>query len=228
MSLVLYSYYRSSAAYRVRIALNLKKLDYTIYPVHLLKDGGEQHQSDYLEINPQGLVPALDTEDGLLTESAAIIEYLEERYPLPRLLPDRAGDRALVRSLAQMIACDIHPLNNLRVLTYLWPESASPDQKDKWYHHWLEKGLTAFEIRLERSGSNGRFCFGDAPSLADLFLIPQVYNALRFDHGIERYPLIQGIYRNCNAIDAFRGAAPELQPDSPDSYHFGTREAGNA
>jgi maleylacetoacetate isomerase len=213
--LVLYSYYRSSAAYRVRIALNLKNLDYRIQPVHLLKDGGEQNQTDYLEINPQGMVPALNTEDGLLTESAAIVEYLEERYPLPPLLPEGAGDRALVRSLAQMIACDIHPLNNLRVLTYLWPESASAEQKQRWYHHWLGKGLTAFEIRLERSGSNGKFCFGDAPGLADLFLIPQVYNALRFDHGIERYPLIQGIYRNCTAIEAFQRAAPECQPDSP-------------
>jgi maleylacetoacetate isomerase len=228
MPLVLYSYYRSSAAYRVRIALNLKNVDYAIEPVHLLKNGGEQYQTDYLEINPQGLVPALHTEDGLLTESAAIVEYLEERYPLPRLLPDSAGDRALVRSLAQMIACDIHPLNNLRVLTYLWPESASANQKQRWYHYWLEKGLTAFEIRLERSGSNGEFCFGSAPGLADLFLIPQVYNALRFDHRIDRYPLIQGIYRNCTAIDAFRRAAPECQPDCPETANSGKHKAGNA
>ncbi|MGH8548569.1 MAG: maleylacetoacetate isomerase [Methylococcales bacterium] len=226
MSLVLYSYYRSSAAYRVRIALNLKDINYTIYPVHLIKNGGQQNQTEYLEINPQGLVPALDTEDGLLTESAAIIEYLEERYALPRLLPDSLGDRALVRSLAQMIACDIHPLNNLRVLTYLWPETASADQKERWYHHWLAKGLSAFEIRLERSGSNGLFCFGDRPGLADLFLIPQIYNALRFEHGIGRYPLIQGIYRNCMAIEAFRRAAPEAQMDSPDFSDSGMRAAG--
>jgi maleylacetoacetate isomerase len=217
MALVLYSYYRSSAAYRVRIALNLKNLDYTIHPVHLINDGGEHRRRDYLEINPQGLVPALNTDDGLLTESAAIVEYLEERYPSPALLPKDLGDRALVRSLAQMIACDIHPLNNLRVLTYLWPENTSNEQKQRWYHHWLEKGLSAFEIRLERSRSNGCFCFGDAPGLADLFLIPQVYNALRFDHPIEPYPLIQGIYRNCTRIDAFRRAAPECQPDSPQS-----------
>ena len=217
MRLALYSYYRSSAAYRVRIALNLKNLDYAIHPVNLLADGGEQQQTDYLETNPQGLVPALQTEDGLLTESAAIIEYLDERYPAPRLLPDRAGDRALVRSLAQMIACDIHPLNNLRVLNYLWPESASPEKKQRWYHHWLEKGLTAFEIRLERSGSNGAFCFGNAPGLADLFLIPQVYNALRFDYPIDDYRLIRTIYRNCTAIDAFQSAAPENQPDSPEA-----------
>ncbi len=221
MALGLYSYHRSSAAYRVRIALNLKDLDYTIYPVHLLKNGGEHQHRDYLEINPQGLVPALNTEDGLLTESAAIIEYLEERYPLRPLLPENLGDRALVRSLAQMIACDIHPLNNLRVLTYLWPESTTTEQKQRWYHHWLEKGLSAFEIRLERSGSKGLFCFGDAPGLADLFLIPQVYNALRFDHRIERYPLIQGIHRNCTRIDAFRRAAPERQPDSPESADSG-------
>ncbi|MGH8558474.1 MAG: maleylacetoacetate isomerase [Methylococcales bacterium] len=221
MSLVLYSYYRSSAAYRVRIALNLKNLDYSIRPVHLLNHGGEQNQAGYLEINPQGLVPALHSEDGLLTQSGAIIEYLDERFPSPRLLPENAGDRALVRSLAQMIACDIHPLNCLRVLTYLWPDSGSPDKKQQWCHHWLEMGLSAFEIRLERAGSNGEFCFGNAPGLADLFLIPQVYNALRFNHGIERYPLIQGIYRNCTTIEAFREAAPESQPDSPESIILG-------
>ncbi|MGR9107696.1 MAG: maleylacetoacetate isomerase [Gammaproteobacteria bacterium] len=228
MALILYSYYRSSAAYRVRIALNLKNLDYAIHPVHLLRDGGEQNQSDYLEINPQGLVPALHTEHGLLTESAAIIEYLEERYPLPHLLPEDLGDRALVRSLAQMIACDIHPLNNLRVLTYLWPESASTEQKSKWYHHWLEKGLTAFEIMLQRSESKGAFCFGNGPGLADLFLIPQVYNALRFGHKIDAYPLIQGIYRNCTAIDAFHRAAPEMQPDSPEAILHSSPRAGIA
>lgn len=222
MSLVLYSYYRSSAAYRVRIALNLKNLDYSIQPVHLLKNGGEQKSAGYLEINPQGLVPALHTEDGLLTQSAAIIEYLNERFPFARLLPEKAADRALVRSLAQMIACDIHPLNNLRVLDYLWSESGFADRKERWCHHWLEEGLSAFEIRLERAGSNGEFCFGNAPGLADLFLIPQVYNALRFDHGIERYPLIQAIYHHCTALDAFRKAAPESQPDSPESDNPGT------
>ena len=215
MRLALYSYYRSSAAYRVRIALNLKNLDYVIHPVNLVDGGGEQHRTEYLDLNPQGLVPALKTEDGLLTESAAIIEYLEERYPEPRLLPEHAGDRALVRSLAQMIACDIHPLNNLRVLNYLWPDNASPEQKQRWYHHWLEKGLSAFEIRLERSGSNGAFCCGDAPGLADLFLLPQVYNAIRFEYPIDDYRLIQSIYRNCTAIEAFQRAAPENQPDSP-------------
>ncbi len=221
MSLVLYSYYRSSAAYRVRIALNLKNLDYSIQPVHLLKNAGEQKCPGYLEINPQGLVPALKTEDGLLTQSAAIIEYLDESFSFARLLPEKAADRALVRSLAQMIACDIHPLNNLRVLNYLWPESGFADRKERWYHHWLEVGLSAFETRLERAGSNGEFCFGNAPGLADLFLIPQVYNALRFDHEIERYPLIQGIYHNCTALDAFRKAAPESQPDSPESDNPG-------
>ncbi|MGH8553537.1 MAG: maleylacetoacetate isomerase [Methylococcales bacterium] len=215
MRLVLYSYWRSSAAYRVRIALNLKNLDYSIRPVHLLKHGGEQKRPDYLKINPQGLLPALVTEHGLLTQSAAIIEYLEECHPAPRLLPENAKDRAFVRSLAQMIACDIHPLNCLRVLEYLWPENNSSNQRKIWVHHWLEQGLSAFERRLEGAGSNGGFCFGDASGLADLFLIPQVYNALRFEHAIECFPLIQRIYQNCVSLGAFRKAAPESQPDAP-------------
>ena len=217
MSLVLYSYFRSSAAYRVRIALNLKNLDYAIQPVHLLKNGGEQNSSDYLKINPQGLIPSLEIEDGLLTESASIVEYLEERYPHPSLLPESAKDRAFVRSLAQMIACDIHPLNNLRVLNYLWSEDNASAQKTEWIHHWLERGFGAFETRLAGAKSSGCFCFGNTPGFADLFLIPQVSNALRFDHGLERYPFINRIYRNCIGLDAFRRAAPEFQPDSPRS-----------
>lgn len=217
MSLVLYSYFRSSAAYRVRIALNLKNLDYTIHPVHLLKNGGEQNHSEYLEINPQGLVPTLEIEDELLTESTSIIEYLEECYPHPPLLPESVKDRAFVRSLAQMIACDIHPLNNLRVLNYLWPEDRALDQKTDWVHHWLKKGFGAFETRLARAKPTAAFCFGNAPGLADLFLIPQVYNALRFDHCLKHYPLINRIYRNCIGLEAFRRATPEFQPDSPRS-----------
>ena len=221
MSLVLYSYFRSSAAYRVRIALNLKNLDYTIHPVHLLENGGEQNHSEYLAINPQGLVPAIQTTDGLLTESAAIVEYLEERYPLPPLLPEGVRARAFVRSLTQMIACDIHPLNNLRVLNYLWPGNEPVKPRNEWMQHWLEKGFDAFENRIRGSGSKGSFCFGTVPGLADLFLIPQVYNALRFGLAVERYPLILGIYRNCISLEAFRQAAPENQLDAPENMKSG-------
>lgn len=215
MALVLYSYYRSSAAYRVRIALHLKGLPFQTHPVNLLKDGGEHQKSPYLEINPQGLVPALQSEAGILTESAAIIEYLEELHPEPALLPENPRDRAFVRSLAQMIACDLHPLNCPRVLNYLWPNQDFSGAKQGWYHHWLEKGLSAYEMGLRQSGENREFSFGNAPGFADLFLIPQVYNALRFDFSIESYPLIQRIYHNCTQIPAFRNAAPENQPDAP-------------
>ena len=215
MALILYSYYRSSAAYRVRIALQMKGIKFQIHPVNLVKNGGEHLQDPYLQINPQGLVPALQTDDGLLTESAAIIEYLEERYPEPALLPANPADRAFVRSLAQMIACDLHPLNCPRVLNYLWPNEGFHDAKRDWYFHWIEKGFKAFEQRLQQRGITGRYSFGETPGYADLFLIPQVYNAFRFEFPLEDYPLIRGIYRNCTGILAFRNAAPEYQPDAP-------------
>lgn len=213
MSIILYSYFRSSAAYRVRIALNLKNIDYEIRPVHLLKHGGEQFNSDYLALNPQGRVPALMVQDRVLTQSSAIIEYLEEMTPEPPLLPADPLDRAYVRSLAQLIACDIHPLNNLRVLNYL-KENLQLEDNSSWYRHWVREGFAALEKRLATGGRNGRFCFGGTPGLADAFLIPQVYNGLRFDCGVSDFPLISDIYWNCMQERAFIEAAPENQPDA--------------
>ncbi len=214
MSIVLYSYFRSSAAFRVRIALNIKAIDYQIQPIHLAKDGGQQHQPEYLKLNPQGLVPAIQINDQSISQSSAIIEYLEETYPSPAMLPDSAIDRAYVRSLAQMIACDIHPLNNLRVLEYLQKKLDVNDAKQIWYHHWIQKGFTAFEQRLREKDNNGLFSFGYTPGIADVFLIPQVYNALRFNCDMQPYPLIKGIYDNCMQQTAFANAAPENQPDA--------------
>jgi maleylacetoacetate isomerase len=213
MPLILYSYFRSSAAYRVRIALNLKNIDYEIRPIHLLKNGGEQFKADYLVLNPQGRVPVLVVQNTVLTQSSAIVEYLEEVYPLPALLPSNSLDRAYVRSLAQIIACDIHPLNNLRVMNYLKETLKSKIQQD-WRNHWILDGFNAVELMLQKSNTRGRFCFGDTPGMADVFLIPQVYNALRFECELKTFPLISSIYQNCMQETAFFKAAPENQPDA--------------
>ncbi|CAA9892654.1 putative maleylacetoacetate isomerase [Candidatus Methylobacter favarea] len=213
MPIVLYSYFRSSAAYRVRIALNLKNIDYEIRPVHLLKHGGEQFKADFLALNPQGRVPVLVVQNTVLTQSSAIIEYLEEAHPSPPLLPADAMDRAWVRSLAQLIACDIHPLNNLRVLNYL-KDSLNHDHKEAWYRHWIQEGFTALEQLLQNSAYSGQYCFGATPGLADAFLIPQVYNALRFNCDMNNFPLINDIYQHCLQETAFLNAAPEHQPDA--------------
>jgi maleylacetoacetate isomerase len=213
MPLILYSYFRSSAAYRVRIALNLKNIDYEIRPIHLLKNGGEQFKADYLVLNPQGRVPVLVVQNTVLTQSSAIVEYLEEVYPLPALLPSNSLDRAYVRSLAQIIACDIHPLNNLRVMNYLKETLKSEIQQD-WRNHWILDGFNAVELMLQKSNTRGRFCFGDTPGMADVFLIPQVYNALRFECELKTFPLISSIYQNCMQETAFFKAAPENQPDA--------------
>jgi maleylacetoacetate isomerase len=212
LSVILYSYFRSSAAYRVRIALNLKNIDYEIHPVHLLKNGGQQFNTDYLALNPQGRVPVLVVEDKVLTQSSAIIEYLEEVYPSPPLLPADAVERAYVRSIAQIVACDIHPLNNLRVLGYL-KGKLKIDFEQAWRSHWIQEGLAALEQLLHTHNCSGRFCFGDKPGLADAFLIPQVYNALRLGCEMTNFPLISGIYQNCMQETAFSKAAPENQPD---------------
>ena len=215
MSIVLYSYFRSSAAYRVRIALNIKAIDYQIRPIHLVKDGGQQSGPEYLKLNPQGLVPVLAIDEQIISQSSAIIEYLEETYPNPALLPESSIDRAYVRSLAQIIACDIHPLNNLRVLRYLQNNFAvNDDAKQAWYHHWIKKGFTSYEQRLRENENKGLFCFGYTPGIADAFLIPQVYNAIRFNVDMQPYPLIKGIYDNCMPQTAFANAAPENQPDA--------------
>lgn len=212
----LYSYWRSSAAYRVRIALNLKGMEYAIAPVHLVRDGGEQHHDDYRRLNPQQLVPTLVDGRHVLRESLAIIEYLEEAYPATtRLLPRNALACARVRGVAQMVACDIHPVGNLRVLQYLQHElGASDEQKVAWSRHWIEVGFDAIEAVLDASGSTGRFCEGNTPTLADCCLVPQVYNARRFGVDMSLYPVITRIDAACAALEAFQRAAPEAQADA--------------
>lgn len=211
----LYTYFRSSAAYRVRIALNLKGLDYEAVPVHLVRGGGEHRQPAYLGLNPAGLVPALEEHGQVLTQSLAIIEYLEETHPQPALLPAAALDRARVRAIAQAIACDIHPVNNLRVLQYLTRElGASEEQKNAWYRHWIGVGMQAVEAMLAGDARTGAFCHGDTPGLADSCLVPQVFNARRFGCDLSAMPTVQRIAEHCASLDAFRRAAPEAQPDA--------------
>ncbi|EWG99715.1 maleylacetoacetate isomerase [Halomonas sp. BC04] len=210
----LYGYFRSSAAYRVRIALNLKGLAYDQGLVNLVK--GEQRGQENLARNPQGLVPVLKTDDGTqLTQSLAICEYLEERYPEPPLLPIDPADRARVRALAQLVACEIHPLNNLKVLKYLVHElKLDEEAKLAWYRHWITEGFTALEAMLAREAGTGDFCHGDTPTLADLCLVPQVFNAERFECDLSAYPRIRRITNNCRALDAFHRASPGEQPDA--------------
>ncbi|MFK4440276.1 maleylpyruvate isomerase [Caballeronia udeis] len=211
----LYSYFRSSAAYRVRIALNLKGLAYEYAPIHLLRDGGEQLKPDYRGLNPDGIVPTFIEGDNVLTQSLAIIEYLEETHPEPPLLPGRPLDRAFVRSVALQIACEIHPVDNLRVLKYLKHTLKVGDEaKDAWYRHWLESGFESLEKRLANDARVGKLCFGDTPTLADLCLVPQVFNAQRFNLDMSRYPTIERIANHAGQIDAFARAAPGQQPDA--------------
>lgn len=214
-NVVLYSYWRSSASYRVRIALALKGIDAEIRPVHLVRDGGQQHQPDYLALNPQGLVPSLVHGPLVLTQSLAIIEYLDERFPSPPLLPATPAERARVRMFAQTIACDIHPLNNLRVLKFLEHQAGlEPDARTGWYRHWTETGLRAVETQLEAVPGDPDFCFGQAPGLADCLLLPQVYNARRFDCSLDGCRRIVSICERLEADDRIRRAAPENQPDA--------------
>jgi maleylacetoacetate isomerase len=211
----LYDYYRSSAAYRVRIALQFKGLvpDERSF-VHLRM--GNQRAQDYLALNPQGLVPALQLDDGaVLTQSLAIIEYLEETHPAPPLLPADAQGRARVRALALAIACEIHPLNNLRVLNYLLHTlGVSSEQKDGWYKYWVDVGLEALETQLAREPATGVFCHGAAPTLADVCLVPQLANARRVKIDLAPYPTLTRIEAACLALPAFAAAAPERQPDA--------------
>ena len=203
---VLYDYFRSSASYRVRIALNLKGLAYDSVPVSLLDNA--QRAPEYLSKNPQGLVPALLDGEQLLTQSLAICEYLEETYPQPALLPNDAIGRASVRALALSIACDIHPLNNLRVLRRLEAQFAADQAgKDAWYQHWIQSGFEAFEQQIQ--STHGQYCFGDTVTLADLALVPQVYNARRFNCDLSAYPTMLAIEQRCLALDAFARATPE-------------------
>ncbi|MDV7340590.1 maleylacetoacetate isomerase [Terasakiella sp. A23] len=212
----LFTYWRSSAAYRVRIGLNLKETDFESIYVHLVKDGGEQLTEAYRAINPQALVPSIELPDGqYLTQSMAILEYLDETLGGHDLLPADALDRAYVRALSQSVACEIHPLNNLRVLKYLSTSLKVTDEdKSAWYRHWVEVGLHAFEETLIRTDKMGDFCFGDKPSLADICLVPQVYNARRFNVDLTPYPHIIRIDKNCQSLEAFAKAAPEQQGDA--------------
>jgi maleylacetoacetate isomerase len=214
----LFSYWRSSAAYRVRIGLALKGLPYETVPVHLVRDGGEQHSATYRETNPQELVPVLQHGNRLYRQSLAILEYLDETWPDTPLLPALARDRARVRALAQLVACDIHPLNNLRVLQYLEHEWNAPQpERDEWVRHWIALGFDAMEASLADHPATGEFCEGDAPTLADCCLVPQLYNARRFGLDIGRWPTIARIEAACLALPAFDAARPERQPDSPES-----------
>ena len=209
----LYNYFRSSAAYRVRIAVNLKGLEPENVFVHLVKN--EQRAPDYLKVNPLGLVPALVDGDETITQSLAIIEYLDEKYPSPPLLPSTPEDRARVRSIALLIACDIHPIDNLRVLRYLVGVlKVSEEQKNQWYAHWVDEGLKALEARLATDLKTGRFCHGETPTLADVCLVPQLANARRANIDLSAYPTLLRIDAACNALKPFADAAPAKQPDA--------------
>ena len=210
--MILYDYFRSSAAFRVRIALNLKGLAVERRFVHLRKS--EQRASAYLDVNPQGLLPTLIVGDRRLTQSLAIIEYLDETHPQPPLLPPLPEDRAWVRAVALAIACDIHPLNNLRVLRYLGKElSIDEPRRDEWYRHWVREGFGALESQLVERAS-GAFCLGDAPTLADICLVPQVANARRLAVDLAPYPRIRAIEAACLQLPTFADARPERQPDA--------------
>ena len=215
MAIKLYSYLRSSAAYRVRIALNLKELDYETVPVSLAPGDAEHRKDAYRRINPQMLVPFLDDGHVAIGQSQAILEYLEEAHPQPPLLPDSSAGRARVRAFCNLISCDIHPLNNLRVMTYLRePLGASTEQRDEWYAHWIAEGFQAAERLANASRGNGPYVFGGNLTLADALLVPQIYNARRFNVQLDAYPRLLAIDKACNELPAFQKAAPEQQPDS--------------
>ena len=211
----LYGYFRSSASYRVRIALNLKGLAYETVPVHLTRGGGEQLKPEFRELNPQALVPVLQDGGRLLAQSLAIIEYLDEVHPQVPLLPKDPPGRARVRALAQAIACDVHPLNNLRVLNYLTgPMGLADGAKQAWYGHWIAEGLGALEAALAGNAETGSYCHGNTPGLADCCLVPQLANARRFKCDVSPYPTLLRIEKSCQALEAFQRAAPEKQPDA--------------
>ena len=212
---VLYGYWRSSAAYRVRIALNLKGIACRQASVHLVRDGGEQHAARYRELNPQGLVPTFVDGEAVVTQSIAILEYLEETVPAPALLPAGAAQRARVRALSLIVACDIHPLQNLRVLNTLRDRHGVDDEaRADWVRYWITEGLRAFEAMLAHSPDTGVFCHGDTPGFADVCLVPQIYNAVRWGCDPGDFPTIRRINGACLELDSFRRAAPEAQPDA--------------
>jgi maleylacetoacetate isomerase len=208
----LYGYFRSSAAFRVRIALNLKKLDYETASIHLRRN--DQSRLEYRSVNPQGLVPTLEDGGQTLIQSLAIIEYLDEVYPHPPLLPKDPSGRARVRALADIVACDIHPINNLRVLRYLMHELGHDEAAvAAWYNHWIAAGFDALEPLLASDAPTGAFCHGDTPGLADVTLVPQVVNAERYRLDLASYPTVTRIYENCMRLEPFIAAHPNNQPD---------------
>ncbi|HEY4068147.1 MAG TPA: maleylacetoacetate isomerase [Burkholderiaceae bacterium] len=213
----LYNYFRSSASYRVRIALALKGLDAELIPIHLLRH--EQISKAYAALAPAKLVPLLVDDDGnLLAQSLAVIEYLDEVHPTPSLLPGSALTRARIRAIAQDIACEIHPLNNLRVLRYLVKElKLSEEQKNTWYRHWVATGLEVVEKRLASSAETGRFCVGDTPTLADCALVPQIHNAKRLDCPFEAFPTVMRVFEHCMTLDAFSTTQPSAYPEAADA-----------
>ncbi|GJD18664.1 putative maleylacetoacetate isomerase [Rivularia sp. IAM M-261] len=213
--LELYSYYRSTASYRVRIVLELKKIPYICRSVYKLRKNDPEFTAFYSKINPQKMVPTLIDNEAAISQSLAIIEYLEERYPEPALLPNDLFARAYVRQIAQLIACDIHPLSIMRVRKFFTSTmDFSSSQKMNWYHHWVNEGLKALEELLKLNKFRGSFCYGDEPTIADAFLAPQVYNAERFECSLSPYPIIRQINEVCMNHPAFIAAQPHLQPDA--------------
>lgn len=211
----LYDYFRSSASYRVRIGLHLKGLAFESVPVHLIRDGGEQLKPEYRAVNPSALVPSLQDDGTTITQSLAILEYLDEMHPMVPLLPRDALGRARVRSLALAVACDIHPINNLRILRYLVKEAGLTEEaKNAWYVHWVQEGFAALETQLAGSPDTGRFCHGDSPTMADCVLVPQVFNAARFNIDFTPYPVIARIDAACRELPAFIAAHPSQQSDA--------------
>ena len=215
MTLQLHGYFRSSAAYRVRIALGLKGIGFDTLPVHLTREGGFHTKPAYTAINPEQLVPTLQVGDDYLSQSLAILEYIEEQYPSPALLPTDPVKRAWVRAMADLVACDVHPLNNLRVLKYLEGVlGVSPEKKLAWIGHWITLGFNALETRLANDGYAGRCCLGDAPSFADCCLVPQVFSARRFNVAMDAYPTIVRVDAHLATLDAFIKATPAAQVDA--------------
>lgn len=210
----IYTYFRSSAAYRVRIALNLKGLKAEPHCVHLVKDGGQQHKPEFRKVNPQGFVPALVDEGHVITQSIAIIAYLDETHPNPPLLPKDALGRAQVRAMSLVIACDIHPLQNTRIMKYLENEfHADEAARKRWIAQWISEGFTALEKMVSGDAAPGKFCHGDAPTMADVLLVPQMFSARRFGVDLTAYPTLRSIDEHCQTLKAFQDAAPAKQSD---------------
>jgi len=218
----LYSYYRSSSSYRVRIALSYKGLSYKYRPIHLVRNGGEQNTPEYKAINPQAQLPTLIDDDFILTQSIAILEYLEEKYPKPCILPKEPRHRAFVRQLSQINVADIHSLNDLKVLNHLSGEfDITQMQKTAWSCKWLQQGFDALETLLDRSPfCTGSYCCGDQVSMADMCLIPQVYAVSRYEMSMESYPIISAIEKNCLTLKSFKDASPEFQLDTPEDHRL--------